>query len=48
MGHKHTKEEILDGALRAALDEGLSQLTFGRLAKRMGMNDRMIVYYFPT
>ena len=48
MGHKYTKDEILDGALSAALDEGLSQLTFGRLAKRMGMNDRMVVYYFPT
>jgi AcrR family transcriptional regulator len=48
MGHKHTKEEILDGALGVALEDGLSQLTFGRLAKRLRMNDRMIVYYFPT
>ena len=48
MGHKHTREEILDGALAAALDEGLSQLTFGRLAKRLGISDRVIVYYFPT
>jgi len=48
MGHKHSKEEILEGALAAALDEGLSQLTFGRLAKRLVVNDRIIVYYFPT
>lgn len=48
MGHKHTKEEILEGALSAALDDGLSQLTFGRLAKRLGINDRTVVYYFPT
>ena len=48
MGHKHTKEEILEGALAAAIDEGLSQLTFGRLAKRLGINDRIVVYYFPT
>jgi AcrR family transcriptional regulator len=48
MGHRHTKEEILEGALAAALDEGLSQLTFGRLAKRLEINDRTIVYYFPT
>lgn len=48
MGHKHTKAEILDGALAAALDEGLSQLTFGRLAKRLGISDRIVVYYFPT
>jgi AcrR family transcriptional regulator len=48
MGHRHSKEEILEGALAAALEDGLSQLTFGRLAKRLGINDRTIVYYFPT
>ena len=48
MGYRHTKEEILDGALAAAFDEGLSQLTFGRLAKRLGVSDRIVVYYFPT
>lgn len=48
MGHKHTKEDILEGALAAALDDGLSQLTFGRLAKRLGISDRIVVYYFPT
>ena len=48
VGHKHTKEDILDGAIDAALDDGLSQLTFGRLAKRLGMSDRIVVYYFPT
>lgn len=48
MGHKYTKHEILEGALAAALDDGLSQLTFGRLAKRLGISDRVIVYYFPT
>jgi AcrR family transcriptional regulator len=48
MGHKHTREEILEGALAAASADGLSQLTFGRLAKRLGINDRTIVYYFPT
>ncbi|MGH1492653.1 MAG: TetR/AcrR family transcriptional regulator [Acidimicrobiales bacterium] len=48
MGHKHTKSDILGAALEAALDDGLSQLTFGRLAKRIGISDRVIVYYFPT
>lgn len=48
MGYRHTKEEILEGALSAAFDEGLSQLTFGRLARRLGISDRVIVYYFPT
>jgi AcrR family transcriptional regulator len=48
MGYRHTKEEILDGALALALDDGLSQLTFGRVAKRLAINDRTVVYYFPT
>ncbi len=48
MGHKHTKAEILAGALAAAFEDGLSQLTFGRLAKRLGISDRIVVYYFPT
>jgi len=48
MGHRHDKDEILRAALDAALDEGLSQLTFGRLASRLGINDRTVVYYFPT
>ncbi len=48
MGHKHSKAEILDGALAAAFDDGLSQLTFGRIAKRLGISDRIVVYYFPT
>lgn len=48
MGHKHSKDDILQGALDAVFDEGLSQLTFGRLAKRLGISDRIVVYYFPT
>jgi len=48
MGHKHDKADILDGALAAAFEDGLSQLTFGRLASRLGISDRIVVYYFPT
>lgn len=48
MGHKYSRDEILDGALHTALAEGLSQLTFGRLARRLGVSDRVIVYYFPS
>ncbi len=48
MGHKHTKSELLQGALDTALDDGFSQLTFGRVAKRLGISDRTVVYYFPT
>jgi AcrR family transcriptional regulator len=48
MGYRHTKEDLLEGAIAAAFDEGLSQLTFGRLSKRLQVSDRIIVYYFPT
>ena len=48
MGHKHTKDDILAGAVATAFRDGLSQLTFGRVAKHLGINDRTIVYYFPT
>ncbi len=48
MGHKHSRDEILAGAVEAARADGLSQLTFGRLAKRLGISDRIVVYYFPT
>lgn len=48
MGYRHTKQEILDGALAAAFDGGLSRLTFGRVAKHLGINDRTVVYYFAT
>ena len=48
MGHKHTKADILEGALAVAFDDGLSQLTFGRVGKRLGISDRIVVYYFPT
>jgi AcrR family transcriptional regulator len=47
-GHKHTREQILAGALDTAVSDGLSRLTFGRVAKRLGINDRIVVYYFPT
>lgn len=48
MGHKHTKDEILAGALACAFDDGLSRLTYARVAGRLGINDRTVVYYFPT
>jgi AcrR family transcriptional regulator len=48
MGRRHSKEEILAGALDMAFEDGLSQLTFGRVAKHLGINDRTIVYYFPS
>ena len=48
MGYRHTKSEILSGALGVAFDDGLSQLTFGRVANHLDISDRVVVYYFPT
>ncbi len=48
MRRRHTKDELLAGAVETAFDDGLSRLTFGRVAKRLGINDRTLVYYFPT
>ena len=48
MGHKYTREQLLAAAVDAAIDDGLSALTFGRLAKRLGSSDRIVVYYFPS
>jgi AcrR family transcriptional regulator len=48
MGHKHTRDEILAGAVETAFSDGLSQMTFGRVAKHLDINDRTVVYYFPT
>ena len=48
MGYRHSKEEILEGAISFAFAEGLSRLTFGALGRHLGISDRIIVYYFPT
>jgi AcrR family transcriptional regulator len=48
MGPKHTREQMLAGAVDVAFDEGLSHLTFGRVAARTGVSDRTVVYYLPT
>ena len=48
MGYRHTRDEILGGALAVAFEDGLSRLTFGRVAKQLGISDRVVVYYFPS
>jgi AcrR family transcriptional regulator len=48
MGHKHSRDEILAGALAVAFEDGLGGLTFGRVAKHLGVSDRIVVYYFPS
>lgn len=48
MGYRHSREEILDAAVACAQDEGVSQLSFGRVGRRIGVSDRVVVYYFAT
>lgn len=48
MGYRHQREDLLDAAVELALADGLSSLTFGRLARHLGTNDRTVVYYFPS
>lgn len=47
MGHRHSRESLLGSALEVAQDDGLHRLTFGRVAARAGVSDRIVVYYFP-
>lgn len=48
MGHKYSRDDLLAGALELAVAEGLSGLTFGRVANHVGASDRVVVYYFET
>jgi AcrR family transcriptional regulator len=48
VGYRHSRDELLAAAVELAAEEGLVSLTFGRLAKRVGISDRTVVYYFPT
>lgn len=45
---RHSRSEILDAAVAVATEEGLNQLSFGRIANRLAIPDRTVVYYFPT
>ena len=48
MGYRHDRESLLEAAIQIALSEGVSAVSFGRLAKELGISDRMVVYYFPN
>lgn len=48
MGVRHHKRDLLDGALVVARRDGLSALTFGSVARELGIPDRTVVYYFPN
>ena len=48
MGYRHDRNELLAVAVDIALTEGVSAISFGRVAKQLGISDRMVVYYFPN
>jgi len=39
---------MLTAAVSVVLQDGLSGLTFAKVAEHLGVSDRMVVYYFPT
>ena len=45
---KHARDALLAAAVQVARDQGLRQLSFGRVAAQAGTNDRTVVYYFPS
>jgi len=45
---RHDRDEILAAAVDVAHTDGLNQLSFGRVAKRLDIADRTVVYYFAT
>ena len=45
---RHSRHEILRAVVATAMDKGLAALTYGAIARRLGISDRMVVYYFPT
>ncbi|MCB0915313.1 MAG: TetR/AcrR family transcriptional regulator [Actinobacteria bacterium] len=48
MGYRHSEADILAAAVTVAGRDGLAALSFGRVAKELGISDRMVVYYFPS
>lgn len=48
MGYRHSRDEILEAAIAVALDAGMAGLTFSKVGERLGISDRMVVYYFPS
>jgi AcrR family transcriptional regulator len=48
MGPKHSREQILEAAMQVVAEVGLPGLTFGTVARSLGIPDRTVVYYFPN
>jgi AcrR family transcriptional regulator len=48
VGYRHSREEIVAATAATALEHGIGALTYRRVADRLGISDRMVVYYLPT
>ena len=48
MGYKHSRQDLLDAAVEATLEDGIAMLTFSAVGRRLGISDRTVVYYFRT
>ncbi|MCB0998219.1 MAG: TetR/AcrR family transcriptional regulator [Ilumatobacteraceae bacterium] len=48
MGYRHSRDEIVAATAATALESGVGALTFRRVAERLGISDRMVVYYLPS
>jgi AcrR family transcriptional regulator len=48
VGYRHSLEEITAATAAAAIEHGVGALTYRRVAERLGISDRMVVYYLPT
>jgi AcrR family transcriptional regulator len=48
VGYRHSEAEIVEAAAAVALEHGMSGLTYRRVADRLEISDRMVVYYLPT
>lgn len=48
MGYRHTEDEIVAAAAAVVVEHGLGGLTYRKVADRLGISDRMVVYYLPT
>ena len=48
MGYRHDRDDIVRAGIDLVLEEGLGALSFGKVAKYLGISDRMVVYYFAS
>jgi AcrR family transcriptional regulator len=48
VGYRHDRDDIVRAGIEVVLAEGLAALSFGKVAKTLGISDRMVVYYFPS